>query len=154
MYRYTMCNMHNNREAAANVRHGHGQIVCNGKVYQAVKPVRGNTLKAGMLLLATYNQFNTGADLVEVLGFTDTDVAYGEGGVVFKDVKDVFKKEGVSSLKALEIKQNLNEYGHHTYMVVRDVDGGDSGARYYLFEGRWSRGSGAEALSFTLMEEV
>jgi len=33
-------------------------------------------------------------------------------------------------------------------MVARDLEDGKEGPWYYLFNGRWSRGSGAEALTF------
>ena len=122
--------------------------------YQAVRNLQGRSICAGMHVLASYNKYNQGADLYEVLGFTDHKQVYGEGGVVFNSVREVFKHYGVKSLVDLEKLQNKNEYGHGTYMVIKDMDTGAAGAWFYLFEGRWSRGSGAEPLSFTKMERV
>jgi hypothetical protein len=60
----------------------------------------------------------------------------------------------VKSLADLETKQDLLEYGFHSYMVCKDLNDGQEGPWFYLHDARWSRGSGAEALSFVLMEEV
>ena len=118
------------------------------------KIVRGNTLKRGMKLSASYSKVNEGTDYIEVLGFTGNDEKYGEGGVKYNSVQEIFRvTRGVSNLKQLEQHDNKNEYGYHHYMVARDIDPtstvkGETGAWYYIFEGRWSRGSGAEPLSF------
>lgn len=118
------------------------------------KIVRGNTLKRGMKLSASYSKVNEGTDYLEVLGFTGNDQKYGEGGVKYNSIQEIFRvTRGVSTLKQLEEHDNKNEYGYHHYMVARDIDPnstakGEEGAWYYIFEGRWSRGSGAEPLSF------
>lgn len=112
-------------------------------------PIRGNLLKRGMKVAASYNSTNQGTDYVEILGFTNNKAKYGESGVQFNSVKDIFRSlRGVSSLKGLEEYDDKNEYGYSHYMVVRDLEDGQSGPWYYLYKGRWSRGSGAEALSF------
>lgn len=118
------------------------------------RKVRGNTLKRGMLLAAYYNNFNEGTDFIEILGVTGNDQKYGEGGVKYNSVKECFQANGVRSLKQLEEKDSENEYGYGHYLVAKDLIRGESGAWYYLFEGRWSRGSGAEALSFTEIHYV
>jgi hypothetical protein len=118
------------------------------------RKVRGNTLKRGMLLAADYNRFNSGIDYIEILGVTGDDQKYGEGGVKYNSVRECFQANGVRSLKQLEEKDGENEYGYSHYLVVRDLLRDESGAWYYLFEGRWSRGSGAEPLSFTEIKYV
>ena len=113
------------------------------------KQVRGNMIRRGMKLAASYKSMNQGTDFIEVLGFTNNKEKYGESGVQFNSVKDIFRSlRGVSSLKALEAYNDQNEYGHSHYMVIKDLQDGRSGPWYYLYNGRWSRGSGAEALSF------
>ena len=117
------------------------------------KMVRGNMLKRGMKVSASYSSVNEGTDYIEVLGFTGNDQKYGEGGVKYNSVKDMFRANRVNSLKHLEQKDDQNEYGFHHYMVARDIDPaadkkGDEGPWYYIFKGRWCRGSGAEPLSF------
>ncbi len=118
------------------------------------KIVRGNTLKRGMKLSASYSKVNEGTDYIEVLGFTGNDQKYGEGGVKYNSVQEIFRvTRGVSTLKQLEQHDDKNEYGYAHYMVARDIDPtadkkGEEGAWYRIFKGRWSRGSGAEPLSF------
>lgn len=126
-------------------------------IYTVAQRLTSRQLAKGQIILAGYAKYNAGVDVVEVLGFTATDPAYGKDGIVsFDSVADVMADEGVKSVKALEIKQDENEYGHQSYMVVRDLAHrdsryADSGPWYYLCEGRWSRGSGAEPLSFIQM---
>lgn len=130
------------------------------KGYQIGNPVRGNMLSKGMKLAASYNQYNHGTDFVEVVGVTGNDTEYGEGGPKFDSVKEALQSHGVRSLKALEELDRQSDkdrgYGHHTYLCVKEIkpDGteGESGCWYYLFEGRWARGSGAEKLSFRVLE--
>ena len=112
------------------------------------KMVRGNTLKRGMKLAAFYNAVNEGVDYIEVLGFTGNDQKYGEGGVKYNSAKHMLQANSVKTLKHLETKDNTREYGYHHYMVAKDLEEGNEGPWYYLYNGRWSRGSGAEALSF------
>jgi hypothetical protein len=123
--------------------------------FEEVRMVRGNTLRRGMLVSASYKQFNEGTDYVEILGVTGNDEKYGEGGVKYNSVKECLQANGVRSLKQLEEKDNEGEYGYSHYLVAKDLlakeddpEDHKSGAWYYLFEGRWCRGSGAEALSF------
>lgn len=126
----------------------------DGTSYKAVKKISGNALEAGQLIMGSYSSTNQGADLYQVLGFTGDDKKYGEGGVKFKSVKDLFAHYKVSTLKALETLQDKNEYGYHSYLVVRDLADGEEGAWFYPYSGRWARGSGAEQLTFTLIEKV
>lgn len=127
-----------------------------GKVYRAVKNVQGKSLTAGMVVLASYDAgFNCGVNMYEVMGLTNDDVKYGEGGVAFSSVKELLAAKGVVSLRDLEELQDHNpEYGQTSYLVCKDMNTGEWGAWFYLYKGRWSCGSGAEALSFVLMEEV
>jgi hypothetical protein len=105
-------------------------------------PVPATALKKGMRVLAQYKSYNEGEDRVEVLGIAKGNS--GEGGVEFDSVRDAMKAAGVTSLRALE---GMDDY----FLVVRDLPYGDSGPWYYLFKGRWCRGSGAERLTFTLL---
>ena len=82
--------------------------------------LNGRQLAKGQFVLASYNSTNQGADVVEILGFTDNDVKYGEGGVKFASVKEVMAAKNVKTLKELEDLQSP-EYGMHVHMVLRDV---------------------------------
>lgn len=127
----------------------------NGDSYKAVKKrLQGNMLEAGMLVMGSYNSTNQGADLYQILGFTGDEEKYGSGGVKFKSAKELLTHYKVSSLKALETLQDKNEYGYHSYIVVRDLEDGDEGPWFYPYNGNWVRGSGAEKLTFTLIEKV
>lgn len=119
------------------------------------RAVRGNTLKRGMLLAAEYNRFNQGIDYIEILGITGNEQKYGEGGVKYNSVKECFQANGVRSMKQLEEKDGELDYGYGHYIFAKDLlRENESGPWYYLFEGRWSRGSGAEPLSFTEIHYV
>lgn len=127
--------------------------------FQAVKSIKSIELKPGDVFLSTYNQFNQGAEIHEFVGITDDSTKYGEQfekqkKVTFKTVKDCLRHYKVSSLKALEELQRKNEYGYQSYMCVKDLIDGDSGAWFYIYQGKWCRGSGAEKLSFTLLKRV
>jgi hypothetical protein len=112
-------------------------------------------LRPGVIFGATYRAFNAGFTIEEFLGYSGRDVKYGEGGKKYDTIQEVFKAEGVNSLKALEAKQDEGEYGFHTYMCTKELSGKlEEGCYYYISEGRWSRGSGAEALSFWTVEEM
>lgn len=69
-------------------------------------------------------------------------------------MQDCLSANGVNNLRALEKKQDKNEYGYHSYMIVKDLEAGDSGAWVYLSKGKWARGSGADKMTFTLLKEV
>jgi len=121
----------------------------NGDKYMAKKAVNGSTLEAGMIVFASHDKYNTGAELYEVKGFCEGR----DGPVKFKSVKEAFKAHGVSSLKALE-KVGDEDNSKVVRLVVKDIADGQEGDFFYLFEGRWSYGSGAEPLSFTLVEKA
>jgi len=134
----------------------------NGKYYQFLKPITYKQLQVGNIYGDSYSKFNRGYGVFEFLGYSDIDVKYGEGGVKFDNIKDVFRKYNATSLKQLE--ENVNNkarelygrdsYGHDIYMWVHDLESGSEGGYYYLSEGRWVRGSGAEPLTFWEVEEV
>lgn len=143
------------RAKVKDVTSGKDTVTLKNKEYQSTgQAVRHTDLEKGMIVLASHDKYNQGAEVYEILGFTGTDKKYGKGGAKFNSIKDVMNDEGVKTLKELEEKQNKNEYGFHTYMVVKDLNDGDTGPFFYLFEGKMSYGSGAEPLSFWLMEEV
>jgi hypothetical protein len=106
-------------------------------------PVPGAALAKGMKVEATYRGLNRGTDQVEILGVAVGN--NGDDGVKFNSVKEAMKDAGVTSLRALEA---LDSY----HLVVRELPYGDSGPWYYLFQGRWCRGSGAERLTFTRIQ--
>lgn len=146
-------------EAAKAVANGEDTVVLNnGKRYHAVKRLSGNQLKKGMVVLGRYNSFNQGVDICKILGVTGDDKQYGEGGVKFNSVKECLQHYNVRTLKELEALQDENEHGYQSYLFVEDMEDVEHqykrGPWYYLDGGRWCRGSGAEKLSFTLMEEV
>jgi hypothetical protein len=128
----------------------------NGRKFKFEKNINGSKLAKGMVVIASYNKYNQGAELVEILGVTDDDVAHGEGGVKFPSVEAFLKAKGLKSLKDHDAhaEEKKLPYGHHPNLVVKDLKDGDEGPWYYPSEGRWVRGSGAEPLSFALVSEV
>lgn len=146
-------------EKARQVANGEDSVILNnGKEYRAVKRVNGTQLERDMVVIGRYNSYNQGVDIVRILGVTGDDKAYGEGGVKFRSVKEALHHYNVKSLAELEKLQNQNEYGHCSYLYVEDMEDTahehKRGAWYYLSGGRWCRGSGAEKLSFAMMEQI
>lgn len=129
-------------------------VIAGDKEYKIIRSVAHTDLAKGMVVLASYRSTNQGAQVYEILGFTDDTEVYGNGGVKFSSVKDLLKAKGVNTLKDLNKLQNKNEYGYHSYMVAKDLDDKDQGPWFYLYNGFWSRGSGAEKCSFWLLEEI
>lgn len=123
--------------------------------FKPVKPIKSGNLKKGDYFLGYYSKYNQGADIYKFNGFTGDETAYGEGKItLYSSLKDLLKKYNVKKLSELEALQNENEYGYQSYMNVTDVDSGETGSWFYLYKGRWSRGSGAEYLSFHLLKKV
>lgn len=122
-------------------------------------------LAKGMKVLAYYNSTNQGCDAVEIMGVTGSEQEYGEGGVKFNSVSEALAFYNCKTLTELETLQNKNEYGYHSYLWLKDLEtrepkgvsscsNQDNGPWYYVFQGRWSCGSGAEALSFIELKTV
>lgn len=120
------------------------------KGFRIGKIIRANELKRGMKVAAAYKQYNTGVDYIEILGISGNRQPYGEGGVHYNSVQDVFRAHrGIATLKQLYDNDNQNEYGYWHHLCARDLTDGRTGCWYYLNEkGRWCRGSGMEELSF------
>jgi len=122
--------------------------------FRVGKKVKSNDIRRGMKLAIGQGRGDYLPLYVEVLGFTGNDQKYGEGGVKYNSVQEIFRvTRGVSNLKQLEQHDSKNEYGYAHYMIARDIDPtstikGEEGAWYHIHKGRWSRGSGSEPLSF------
>lgn len=141
------------RSMVKEFKTGNLAVLVDGTEYIAKRNITSRSLTKGMKVAASYNKYNQGWDVYEVLGFTGHDGKYGKGGVKYDSAKELLAAYDVKSFKQLEAKQDDFEYGHASYLVVRDLHTGESGAWFYLFEGRWCLGSGAEALSFVEVEE-
>ena len=119
--------------------------------WEFVEKIQYRSMKVGGIYGLSYNQFNTGYDVFIFDGFSDIKPKYGEGGPVFGNVNDVMHKYDCKSLAELENvddKMGL-EYGHGVYLCSTSlILPSCSGCFYYPFKGRWSSGSGAEALTF------
>ena len=145
-------------DAAKAVANGEeGVRLNNGKTYRAVKKsIPGASLKKGMILLGRYNQYNQGVDIFKLLRVQEE--VQGEDEVVktFNSVREALLHHNVKTLKQLE--EVLDEKKLDLNLFVEDMEDVEKpqykkGAWYYLFEGRFCRGSGAERVSFALMEE-
>lgn len=115
----------------------------DGRKFKFSKKLNGGALEAGMVVFAAHDATNTGARVYEVKGFSEGD---DRDEVKYKSVKEAYKAHGVTSLRGLEDKE--------VRMVVKDLEDGDEGGFFYIFEGRWSYGSGAERLSFVQVEKA
>lgn len=101
---------------------------------------RINSIKAGDKVLAGYGRH---MDENVFLGFTDRTEKYGRTPKfdTFKDAKAAGMGANAADVERLDTEA---EYGHHCYALFRD-EGGTVWAAY-VFKGRWSVGSSADAL--------
>ena len=134
-------------------------VTIMGKKYEYHKTVKSIDLKPGDIFAASYRNNGNREDICKFIGVTDDSTQYGEQYerkkiVAYKTVRECLQDNGVRSLKALEEKQDKNEYGYHSYMIVENVEDQQSGAWYYVYNGSWCRGSGADKLSFTLLKQI
>ena len=128
----------------------------NGKLFTANRRLLGKKLAQGQKVAAYCNQHNQHFAVYEILGFSDHEVAYGEGGVKFDSAQAALNHYAKRSLNDLFwYFDETQEYGHGVYLIVRDIETGDEGPWFPLDEGgRWTYGSGAEKLSFILVDEI
>lgn len=117
----------------------------DGRAFTFDEKIQHTKLKKGMVVISSYKKYDVA--LYEILGFTDQA---GNDKVVYDSVEDMLHKYGVSSLKALEEKQN-NKIKF--YIVVKDLDDIDEGIFFYLYDGKWVIGSSADPATFNLVEE-
>lgn len=132
----------------------------DGRKWRFVKNLKSKTLKKGMIVAFCYNHYNQGFEIGEVVGWTGDDKSYGEGGLKYESTSEMLEANGVKTVKELEEKEDRNDYGFRHYLGIRtfleDDEGPDGTQRfnYYIFEGRVCCGSGAEPMTFMLVEEV
>jgi predicted phosphatase len=112
---------------------------------------------AGRVYGGSYYQYNSGYDVFIFNGFSDFSKKYrrDDAPPSFSTIQEVFTKYKVRSLKELERMKWDGDYDDGVNMNVTIL--GDNlwtGSPYYIFEGRFTRGSGAEKLSFWEVEEV
>jgi len=91
---------------------------------------------------------NNGVKYIECtfLGFTDDTQQYGKGSKIsFKTQKELLTHYKVKTLAQLEALQDKNEYGYHSYMILKMVSGQVFNS--YVFKGKWTIGSGADKIT-------
>jgi len=124
--------------------------------WEFIRKVPYKSLKVGGVYGESYHRYNTGYDVFIFDGFSDVTPKYGEGGPMFQNIKEVQDKYGVRNMDDIENIEKLLDmkYGHGIYLCTTSLTMGMSGCYYYVSEGRWSRGSGAEPLTFWEVERV
>ena len=122
----------------------------SSKKFQPGGAVRASQLKVGNYYFAFYNNTGGNIELFKFTGFSDAEQKYGESGPVFNSLKDAKKQYGLKTMKDIEnmSSENNREYGQHLYMCGEWEDG-NKGCFYYVYNKSWSRGSGADRLSFS-----
>lgn len=147
----------------------HLQDIKNGKlitlydgVYKFARSLTANNLEKGMKLGASYSATNSGIDYVELLGVyaLHEDIQHDEEHLkhehLHHSVKEALERLDAPSLARVRV-------GHKSYairLLVKDLEPApagraqDFGDWYYLYNGRFCRGSGAEPLSFFEIKKV
>jgi hypothetical protein len=137
---------------ATEFKRGKGTFeLSDGRVFKGAGVIGPVNLKKGDIVLASYNKYNQGAQLYEILGVTKGDSDSGSNDQIpfFNSVKEALDHYGVDSLEEMD-----EEAEGSVRLVVKDLEDGDSGAWFYIFEDSWVRGSGAEPLTFTYAREI
>jgi hypothetical protein len=138
------------------------------RYFRFLRPISYRSMQVGNMYGDSYHATNAGYDVFTFLGFSDMDEKYGEGGVKFQSINEAYRKYNVRSLSALDEKcyklaqrrYGGDAYGHAIDMWVDFIAEKGSvlenkpGGYYYISDGRWCRGSGAEPLTFWEIEEV
>jgi len=136
---------------------GRGEVV-RGSIkdgWEFIKPIPYKSLVISGIYGDSYKMFNVGYDIFQFQGYSAHTPKYGGSGPKFSSIQEVFRVYGVSSLSKLEEKQGVLEYGHGIYMCGDfRLSGEGIGCYYYISDGRWCRGSGAEPLTFWEIRKV
>ena len=129
------------------------------KNFSIGKNTRASALKEGEPYF--YMTKNNRPYFMIFTGFSDAEQKYGESGPVFKDLKSLMKKYGakkVEELEDLDSSREDAEHGMHPYMCgifyENEESEGSQGCYVYLYNKKWSVGSGAEVIRFFEAEEV
>lgn len=113
--------------------------------------VTADKLVKGKHYFAFYkNGGHSRTELFKFTGVSDAEQAYGESGPVFDDLKSAKQKYNVKSTKEIanmDHKDQGRKYGE-TIRLCGVWEGGDAGCYYYASGASWTRGSGADRLSF------
>ena len=134
-----------------------GDLIHVGKkVWEVVKQINYRKMKFGKVYAYSYKKYNSGWNIFEFRGYSDLTLAYGRGGPIFKTIQGVARRYKVKSLREIEKLDDklLLDYGHTIYMCTNVLVTVQTGCYYYIFEGRWCRGSGAEPLTFYQVRRV
>lgn len=87
------------------------------------------------------------------LGFSDNDSQYAASGPQFASWTAVKTEKKVATFKALEALDDSMPHGYSVYALFLCANTHNANRvfimRAYLFEGKWSIGSGAEAMTLT-----
>lgn len=116
--------------------------------------IRVNKLTPGTKLTLRYT--NGGTERCSEDTFLGFQVEDGANKLHFDTLPEVYAYAKVKSLKALEeweapySREPVDR--RRVYMITRDDETRSFGAWYYVYNGRWCRGSGADALSFSARE--
>ena len=121
----------------------------DGRVFKGSGVIAPTQLKKGHIVLASYNQYNQGAQLYEILGLTKGDGNSTDEDVYFDSVQQMLDAYDADTLE--DVEENAHADPH---LVVKDLEDKTSGPWFYIYEGEWVRGSGAEKLTFTRAVEV
>jgi len=123
--------------------------------YKFEKSVNAAQLTKGMKLGATWSGSQYGFDYVELEGVyalhksKEHDEEYLKHEILHRSVKDALARLDMQGALA---KVDDNDWALRLY--VKDLESKDEGDWYYLYKGRFCRGSGADKLSFFEIKKV
>jgi hypothetical protein len=140
-------------------------------VYEKIGFKKNNGLKKGMCIVSTYNKYNKGAEFWRIEGFVkerkfsnpnyvkiDGDSTQEilaniiEKYDTMKELLEAMNCKNLSELEKLSNQSRNQNLAVDFSILFRDItDNGISpnlGNYYYISDGKWARGGGAEPLSF------
>ena len=118
------------------------------------RKLNARKLSAGQTIRITYHGYNDGVVNAKVLGLSSKSKA--EDGMEFQSVKEAMQEFDVTSLTKLD--EVASEKTGHFYLFVETIGESENYTfGVYVFNGRFSIGSGADPCSFEILltdEEV
>lgn len=129
-----------------------GDILRAGEeYYRFIAPISYKKMVVGQIYGDSYSAFNSGYDVFEFYGYSSTDDAPAPE---YETIEQVYQKFGVRSLRALEELKHQRGRGEVDFRMWTKQNDIGLGGYYYISNGRWCRGSGAEPLTFWQVEPV
>ena len=120
--------------------------------WKAVGTLDSADLEAGFHVAAFYDDVNQGVAFDQIVGFSVTDADH-YSPVAYRSARELLTAYGAKSLADLESQQKgSTRFTIRVIMLDQEENGPHN--PYYIYQGKWCKGSGAEPLEFLRIEKA